>query len=65
MGGGSCVQDPHTKLTRHMYVPFMLFQTAVSYQLSLNFHNSSKSVVLAKKKKTKEDLPTLSSKALP
>ena len=29
----------------------MLFQTAVSYQLSLNFHNTSKFVALTKKKK--------------
>ena len=53
MGGGSCGRDPHTKLTRHIYIPFMLFQTAVSYQLALNFHNTSKFVALTKKKKKK------------
>ena len=66
VGGGSCVRDPHTKLTRHIYIPFMLFQTAVSYQLSLNFHNTSKFVALTKKKKkNEEDSPALSSKGLP
>ena len=65
MGGGSCARDPHTKLTRHIYIPFMLFQTAVSYQLALNFHNTSKFVALTKKKKNEEDSPALSSKGLP
>ena len=53
------------KLTRHIYIPFMLFQTAVSYQLSLNFHNTSKFVALTKKKKNEEDSPALSSKGYP